>query len=146
MPKHKTARLHQTPPSVTTSTPIIRDRLLSRLELLPSCWVMSAHLVTGLPPLMQTTLYWSFRCRGRRSIFSNGTAYGDGSGSGKGYLNNAQLMAGQMEYALAANSVPLTGGTLTLQSGLSNGYKNANFGTDGQYRFQVIRGVLRCNA
>ena len=77
---------------------------------------------------------------------TNGATYGDGSGTGSGYLNNAQLMAGQMEYAIATNAVPLTGGTLTVQSGLIHSYKNANFGTDGQYRYQVIRVPVYYNA
>jgi hypothetical protein len=77
---------------------------------------------------------------------TNGATYGDGTGTGRGYLNNAQLMAGQMEYAIAANAVPLAGGTLTVQSGLTHSYKNANYGTDGQYRYQVIRIPLYYNA
>ena len=38
-----------------------------------------------------------------------------------------------MEYVIATNAVPLTGGTLMLQTGTVNNYKNAAFGTDGQY-------------
>ncbi|THU38244.1 hypothetical protein FAM09_16335 [Niastella caeni] len=48
--------------------------------------------------------------------------YGDGVSS-SGYLNNAELYAGNMEYIIATNSVPLTGGTLTLQTGTVNNYK-----------------------
>ena len=77
---------------------------------------------------------------------TNGATYGDGSGTGSGYLNNAQLVAGQMEYAIATNAVPLTGGTLTVQSGLIHSYKNLNAGTDGQYRYQVIRVPVYYNA
>jgi hypothetical protein len=44
-----------------------------------------------------------------------------------------------MEYVIATNPVPLSGGTLTLQRGTVNNYKNAAYGTDGQYTYQVIR-------
>lgn len=70
---------------------------------------------------------------------TNTSAYGDGSTTGSGYLNNSSLLAGNMEYAIASNSVPLTGGTLTLASGLVNSYQNTPFGSNGQYTYQVIR-------
>ncbi|THU38197.1 T9SS type A sorting domain-containing protein [Niastella caeni] len=69
---------------------------------------------------------------------ANDNTYGDGA-TGRGYLNNAELYAGNMEYIIATNSVPLTGGTLTLQTGTVNNYKNAAFGADGRYTYQVIR-------
>lgn len=69
---------------------------------------------------------------------ANNNTYGDGV-SGSGYLNNAELYAGNMEYVIATNSVPLTGGTLTLLTGTVNNYRKADFGTDGQYTYQVIR-------
>jgi hypothetical protein len=40
---------------------------------------------------------------------------------------------------VATSAVPLTGGTLSLLNGTVNTYKNAAYGTDGQFRFQVIR-------
>ena len=76
--------------------------------------------------------------QGAQIISSNDITYGDGA-SGSGYLNNDQLCAGNMEYVVAANSVPLTGGTLMLQTGTVNNYKKAASGTDGQYNYQVIR-------
>jgi len=65
--------------------------------------------------------------------------YGNGSGTGNGYLNNASLAAGNMEYVVAANTVPVGGGTLNLVSGLSRAYSNIGFGANGQYTFQVVR-------
>ena len=62
---------------------------------------------------------------------ANSSSYGDGSGSGSGYLNNAALIAGTMEYAVAANSVGLSGGTLNLSTGTTNAYQNTAFGTAG---------------
>ncbi|MEO0376403.1 MAG: hypothetical protein AAF329_17635, partial [Cyanobacteria bacterium P01_A01_bin.17] len=48
------------------------------------------------------------------------------------------------EYIVATNAVPITGGTLQFQgtgsgNGLVNTYTQANFGTQGQKRYQVIR-------
>ncbi|MFL5748445.1 MAG: T9SS type A sorting domain-containing protein [Niastella sp.] len=69
---------------------------------------------------------------------ADSTTYGDGA-RGSGYLNNAELSAGNMEFIIATNAVPLTGGTLTLLTGTVNNYKQAAFGADGQYTYQVIR-------
>ncbi|PPS43279.1 isopeptide-forming domain-containing fimbrial protein [Chroococcidiopsis sp. TS-821] len=76
------------------------------------------------------------------AINSNNTiAYGDGTtGSGVSNINNSGLY----EYVVATNSVGTGGGTLNIQgrgtnNGLINSYTNANFGTQGQRRFQVVR-------
>ena len=76
---------------------------------------------------------------------TNGTAYGANAGTGRGYLNNAQLVAGRMEFAIATSAVPTGGGTLTVQTGLLNSYTNAAYGANGQYRYQVIRVPLYYN-
>jgi len=70
---------------------------------------------------------------------TNTSNYGDGTGVGSGYLVNSALLAGTMEYAVATNSVPLTGGTLNIKNGLVHSYQNTGYGTDGQYAYQVIR-------
>ncbi len=72
---------------------------------------------------------------------SVGDDYGNGvvGGNGNGYLNNANHLAGNMEFAVATNSVTLAGGTLNLSAGTTLSYANSNFGSFGQYRFQVIR-------
>ncbi|HWK04210.1 MAG TPA: T9SS type A sorting domain-containing protein [Puia sp.] len=100
----------------------------------------------GTIPISAYDIVLIIQMQGAQINSTNGTTYGDGSGTGSGYLNNAQLIAGQMEYAVAASAVPLTGGTLTVQSGLTHSYKNVNFGTDGQYRYQVIRIPVYYNA
>jgi hypothetical protein len=70
---------------------------------------------------------------------SNDNTYGDGTGTGSGY-STASLLAGQMEYIVAANNVPLTGGTLNLRTPLVNSYYNLYSGTYGQhFSYQVIR-------
>lgn len=72
---------------------------------------------------------------------TNTDSYGNGVAGtlGNGYLNNANHLAGNMEFAVAASNVPLAGGTLTLASGTVKAYSNAAFGAFGQYRYQVIR-------
>lgn len=95
--------------------------------------------VYGSTPISAYDIVLIIQMQGAQLTSTNSSSYGDGTGTGSGYLNNANLVAGNMEYAIASAAVPLTGGTLTLQSGLTNAYKNANFGTDGQYRYQVIR-------
>ena len=63
---------------------------------------------------------------------------GNSSGMGSGFLTT-NLLAGNMEFAVATNAVPLAGGTLNIASGLTYAYANAAFGANGQYTYQVIR-------
>jgi hypothetical protein len=91
----------------------------------------------GSTPISAGDILLIIQMQGAQINATNGNAYGDGS-SGSGYLNNGQLLAGNMEYVVATNAVPITGGTLTLQSPLVHAYRNAAFGTDGQYTYQVI--------
>jgi hypothetical protein len=93
----------------------------------------------GSTPISALDILLIIQMQGAQINSGNGTAYGSNSGTGSGYLNNAQLVAGNMEYIVAKNAVPVTGGTLTLKSALTKSYKNSPFGTDGQYRYQVIR-------
>jgi hypothetical protein len=93
----------------------------------------------GLTPISASDILLIIQMQGAQINSGNGTGYGSNGGAGRGYLNNAQLMAGNMEYIVANNAVPLSGGTLNLKSALTKSYKNSAFGTDGQYRYQVIR-------
>jgi Secretion system C-terminal sorting domain len=66
-------------------------------------------------------------------------AYGGGTGAGSGFLTT-NLVAGQMEFAVATNAVPVGGGTLNIASGLINSYSYAPYSAaTGQYTYQVIR-------
>ena len=60
------------------------------------------------------------------------------SGKSSGFLPS-NLYAGNMEFAVATNAVPIGGGVLNLSAGLTYPYKKAAFGADGQYTYQVIR-------
>jgi len=99
----------------------------------------------GTVPISAWDIVLVIQMQGSQINAANGTSYGGAAGTASGYLNNAQLVAGNMEFAVATNAVPLAGGTLNLQLGLTNGYKNANFGALGQFRYQVIRVPLYYN-
>lgn len=71
---------------------------------------------------------------------TNSNAYGDGVVSAAASGTTGLGGSGLYEYALAANAVSLTGGTLTLSAGTINPYVNAAAAaTRGQRRYQVIR-------
>jgi hypothetical protein len=95
----------------------------------------------GTTPISPGDILLVIQMQGSQINSSNSSSYGSGAaaGNGSGYLNNGNLLAGTMEYVVASNSVPLTGGTVNLVSALVNSYKNAPFGTDGQYTYQVVR-------
>ena len=100
----------------------------------------------GSTPVATGELLLIIQMQGAQINSSNTSSYGDGiAGGNSGYLNNTALKAGTMEYIVATNTVPLSGGTLTLLTGTVNAYKNQAFGVDGQYRFQVIRVGLYYN-
>jgi RHS repeat-associated protein len=78
---------------------------------------------------------------------ANSDQYGAGNSTGAGNLTNSNFRAGNFEYVVAANYVPLSGGILNLKGGnsggLINGYLSQAFvdGTSGHGKrtYQVIR-------
>jgi hypothetical protein len=71
---------------------------------------------------------------------ANTALYGSGSGTfGGAGFTNTNMLAGQMEFVVAKNAVPLTGGVLTTASGTVNNYASSAFGAYGQYTYQAIR-------
>jgi len=101
--------------------------------------IILGSVTYGVTPISSGDALLVIQMQGAQINSTNTSSYGDGSGSGSGYLNNSALLAGRMEFVLAANSVPLTGGTLNLVSPLGSSFQNTPFGTDGQYTYQVIR-------
>jgi hypothetical protein len=99
----------------------------------------------GTTPISVGDIVLIIQMQGAQINAVNSSNYGDGTGSGSGYLNNTALIAGAMEFAVAASAVGLSGGTLMLSTGTTNYYQNTPFGTDGQYTFQVIRIPLYYN-
>ncbi len=93
----------------------------------------------GSTPISPGDILLIIQMQGAQLNANNNSNYGAGTGTGGGYLNNGQLLAGNMEYIVASNSVSTGGGTLNIASGLVNSYKNTPYGTDGQYTYQVIR-------
>jgi hypothetical protein len=71
---------------------------------------------------------------------TNVANYGDGSsGTASGYYNDANLLAGNYEWVVANNSVPVSGGTLSLIWPLQHSYLSQAYnGTKGQYTYQII--------
>lgn len=103
--------------------------------------IVLAAAESGTTPIQSGDILLIIQMQGAEINSANSKRYGDGvSGNpSSGYLDNTELMAGNMEYIVATNSVPLTGGTLNLLSGLGHNYKNADYGTTGVYRYQIIR-------
>jgi hypothetical protein len=101
----------------------------------------------GSTPIGTGDLLLVIQMQGAQINSSNSNSYGDGNsgGASSGYLSNTALMAGTMEYVVAASAVPLTGGTVMLRTGIVKKYKNAAFGVDGQYKYQVIRVAIYYN-
>src|ERR1700754_409536 len=104
----------------------------------------STSIVLGAPtygstPITAGDILLIIQMQGAQIKSSNNSNYGANTETGSGYLNNGQLLAGNMEYVVASNSVSTGGGTLNLVSGLVNSYKNTPFGASGQYTYQVIR-------
>jgi hypothetical protein len=96
----------------------------------------------GTTPISTGDVLLIMQMQGAQYVATNSASYGFGGGTlGTGYLTNANLYVGNMEYVVAANSVPLTGGALTLKSGLVHPYRDTAFNAagDGQYTYQIIR-------
>jgi hypothetical protein len=96
---------------------------------------------SGTTPIASGDLLLLIQMQGGQINSTNDNSYGDGVAGGlsAGYLNNSELLVGNMEYVVATSAVPLAGGTLSILNPTTKNYKSAAFGTDGQYRFQVIR-------
>lgn len=103
---------------------------------------------SGTTPIAIGDIVLIIQMQGAEISSANSDSYGNGvaGSNANGYLNNANHRAGTMEYAVATNAVPLGGGTLTIATGTTNSYSNSNFGSFGQYRYQVIRVPVYFNA
>jgi len=95
----------------------------------------------GNDPIAVGDILLIIQMQGAQIYASNSNKYGNQLGSGRGYLTASNFVAGNMEYVVAANSVPTSGGTLKLASGLKNSYQYSLYssGTYGQYIYQLIR-------
>ena len=105
---------------------------------------LGSYLTSGAnTPIAAGDKLLVIQIQGGNIDYSNTDAYGDGyaGGFGSGIIYNTYASAGNFEFVTATNSVPLTGGTLNIQSALVNSYDHGNYvaGSNGQRRFQVIR-------
>lgn len=138
------ARLHaqSCPSSITTTTitsfPNTYYPGQQALVSAGSTSVVIGAAAHGATPISIGDVLLIIQMQGAQINATNGSTYGNGV-SGSGYLVNSQLLAGNMEYVVATNAVPLSGGTLSLQAPTVNQYANAAFATNGQYTYQVIR-------
>ena len=99
----------------------------------------------GSTPISTGDVLLIIQMQGAQIRSINNGAYGANGGAGNGYLVNTSLLVGYMEYVVASNSVPLTGGTLSLGSGTVHAYQSSAFGSNGQYSYQVLRVPLYNN-
>lgn len=92
----------------------------------------------GSTPIAAGDILLLIQMQGAQINTSNSVSYGANSSGGFGFTSGS-LFAGNMEFVIASNAVPLSGGTLNLTSGIVNSYANAAYGTYGQYTYQIIR-------
>ncbi|WP_460502876.1 beta strand repeat-containing protein, partial [Hymenobacter agri] len=94
---------------------------------------ISLGMATGATtPIAVGDLLLVIQMQGATIDVSNTSSYGTISSTG--------YTAGTYEYVTAASAVPLSGGTLTLATGLTNGYVSAvATSSNGQRSFQVVR-------
>ena len=92
----------------------------------------------GSTPIAIGDIVLIIQMQGAQINSTNTSSYGANNLTGSGYLNT-NLSAGYMEFGVAANAVPLAGGTLNLVSGTAYSYTYSVFGANGQYTYQVIR-------
>lgn len=92
------------------------------------------------PPIAAGDLLLVMQMQDASIDSTNSATYGDGVAGDPGSGATSTGNSGLYEYVVAANAVPLSGGTLTLSCGTINAYTNAAAtGTSGQRKFQVIR-------
>jgi hypothetical protein len=74
-------------------------------------------------PIAKGDLLLVIQMQGADINYTNTDSYGDGVAGGlaTGNLSSA-FVAGQYEYVVADNNVPVGGGSLTIAAGLKNGY------------------------
>ncbi|MGB4771620.1 MAG: T9SS type A sorting domain-containing protein [Chitinophagaceae bacterium] len=92
----------------------------------------------GTTPIAAGNLILIIQMQGAEITANNNNRYGNNvpGAPANGYLNNAAHLAGNMEYAVVSS---FSGNTISLASGTTRAYRNTDFGTSGQYRFQVVR-------
>ncbi len=97
----------------------------------------------GTAPIVAGDLVLLIQMQGADIDATNTDAYGSGVAGqlrANGALRNANYAAGLYEYRIAANTVPLTGGTITLTRPTSFGYTTAAAtSSTGRRVYQVIR-------
>ncbi|GAB3852060.1 hypothetical protein GCM10028822_19360 [Hymenobacter terrigena] len=107
-----------------------------------TAFMVGAATGSVLTPIVAGDLLLVMQMQGAEIDATNTDSYGDGVAGGfaSNTLANSNFTAGRYEYVVAAGPVPVGGGTVTVTTGLKNGYDNANATSAvGQRRFQVVR-------
>jgi hypothetical protein len=92
----------------------------------------------GSTPIATGDIVLIVQMQGAQINTSNSSNYGGNNFTGTGFLTT-NLSVGYMEFAVAANAVPIAGGTLNLVSGTTYSYVYSAYGANGQYTYQIIR-------
>jgi hypothetical protein len=92
----------------------------------------------GNTPIAAGDILLLIQMQGARINTANTANYGAGGVGGFGFTST-NMLAGNMEFVIASNALPLAGGALNLTAGIANTYVNSAFGTYGQYTYQIIR-------
>jgi uncharacterized repeat protein (TIGR01451 family) len=127
-------------PTITTSPNTYYPAIDQTVQV--NATYLSVGAAVGTTPIAAGDLLLVMQMQGADIDYSNTDAYGDGTPGGlaTSYLSNANFLAGQYEYVVATGAVPLSGGTVTISTGLKYSYQNASAtATTGQRRFQVVR-------
>ena len=95
----------------------------------------------GATPISSGDLVLIMQMQDATINYNNSDSYGDGTSSDKIGTGATSIGgSGLFEYAVASNTVPLSGGTLSLPCGTLNAYTDSDAtSASGQRRFQVIR-------
>ncbi len=93
----------------------------------------------GSTPIASGDILMIIQTQGVQINSTNTSSYGSGVAGGGSGFTTTNLQAGNMEFVIANNAVPLTGGALNLLAGTVKSYSKAAYGATGQYTYQVIR-------
>ena len=121
------------PGALTSTTPAPNTYFPGTATTAMSATSIQVGAAAGSTPIAAGDLVMIIQMQGAAIDVSNGASYG----------SSTNLTAGFYEYAVATNSVPVAGGTLTIAKGLARIYERVNYNDasnpTGQRRFQVVR-------
>jgi hypothetical protein len=135
----------------TTLSGVVNSYSPGRLDVIAGATAIPVGALRGSPAISAGDLLLVIQMQGADLNGENNERYGDGVGAAitgptvvysalPAYAGGnvaANFSAGLYEYVVATG--PVAAGFVPISSGLVNNYYNANYGTQGQRRFQVVR-------